>query len=161
MNKKYLLIVLFLSSSVLSFAQDEERKAKRYDQLKAKRVAYITDKVSLTSKQAEKFWPIYNEHEKMRNEKFGDPKKGRKNIDELSDNEASTLLEEQMRKEDEMVVERKKYISNLRNVISDKQILALRDAEKKFRREVFNKFKNRKYRKMGQKGEMRGQRKSK
>jgi len=35
------------------------------DRVKAYKIAYITDQLSLTEKEAQKFWPIYNAHEEL------------------------------------------------------------------------------------------------
>ncbi len=40
--------------------RDQERK-ERFEEFKAKRVAYITDALDLTEKEAQAFWPICNE----------------------------------------------------------------------------------------------------
>ncbi len=62
--KKFLLTAVFICSIVLSgFAQDntEVQKAdgSRIETLK---IAYITQKLNLTTEEAEKFWPVYNKY---------------------------------------------------------------------------------------------------
>ena len=41
--------------------QREEERKKRFEEFKAKRVAYITGELNLTEKEAQAFWPICNE----------------------------------------------------------------------------------------------------
>jgi len=41
-------------------SQDEIRKA-RWEDMKAKRAAFYTEKISLTSDEAQIFWPVFNE----------------------------------------------------------------------------------------------------
>jgi Skp family chaperone for outer membrane proteins len=62
--KKFLLTAVLFCSIVLSgFAQDntEVQKAdgSRIETLK---IAYITQKLNLTTEEAEKFWPVYNKY---------------------------------------------------------------------------------------------------
>ena len=45
--------------------QKQAQKGKfSYDKIKSMKVAYFTDKLNLTSEEAEKFWPVYNACEK-------------------------------------------------------------------------------------------------
>ena len=64
MKAKVLIIALLLISSV-SFAQ-RKMDPEMMEQIKTKKIAFITEKVGLTSKEAEKFWPVYNQWEKDR-----------------------------------------------------------------------------------------------
>jgi hypothetical protein len=105
--------MLFLLISSLSFAQDfKERREK----VKALKVAFITEKLELTTEEAQKFWPIYNvfddnqselRHEKMRAilNRF---RPG--NVDKLSEKEASVLLVQIEKIEEDLFNLRKKLI---------------------------------------------------
>ncbi|HTB99483.1 MAG TPA: hypothetical protein VK705_02255, partial [Ferruginibacter sp.] len=42
-----------------SYAQD---KQDRKDRVETMHIAYLSDKLNLTSAEAEKFWPIYNQY---------------------------------------------------------------------------------------------------
>ena len=46
---------------------DQERQAER-ETIQAQKVAFITQETGLTTDEAEKFWPLYNEMEKKINE---------------------------------------------------------------------------------------------
>ena len=59
MTKK-LIPILILFISVSAFAQRGEKMNER---IKAQKIAFITEKLSLTSEEAQEFWPIYNEIE--------------------------------------------------------------------------------------------------
>ena len=57
--KKYLLIIFaFLASFSVANAQNG-----RSEKVQALKVAFITQKLNLTSAEAEKFWPVYNSYE--------------------------------------------------------------------------------------------------
>ncbi|MEB8347550.1 hypothetical protein OO010_15985, partial [Flavobacteriaceae bacterium KMM 6898] len=58
-NKNIATLVLLLLITVVSFAQDRPDREK----IKALKVAFITERLDLSSKEAQLFWPIYNEHE--------------------------------------------------------------------------------------------------
>ena len=44
----------------------QAQPGKRMERIHAIKVAYLTDKLQLTSEQSEKFWPIYNRYEEER-----------------------------------------------------------------------------------------------
>ena len=139
MKTKFILPILFLLVSSLSFSQDfKERREK----VKALKVAYITEQLELTSEEAQKFWPIYNafdenqselRHEKMRSilDRF---KPG--NVEKLNEKDASNLLIQMEKIEEDLFNLRKKFIKDLQGVISAKKIIKLKKAEEDFNREL-------------------------
>jgi hypothetical protein len=64
MKTKILIICLLLISA--SGIAQRQPDPKMFEQIKARKVAFITEEIGLTSIEAEKFWPIYNELEKQR-----------------------------------------------------------------------------------------------
>ena len=56
MKKIHLITVIAFLISALTFAQC----GKFRDQIKASKVAFITNELNLTTTEAEKFWPLYN-----------------------------------------------------------------------------------------------------
>ena len=63
--KKFILIAtLFLTAfSTVKAQDDNEPGAKRKERIKALYVAFITERVSITSDEAQKFWPVYNQYD--------------------------------------------------------------------------------------------------
>jgi len=59
------LMILF--SAVQLFAQRQPMDPKMIEVIKSKKVAFIAEQVGLSSKESEKFWPVYNQLEKERN----------------------------------------------------------------------------------------------
>ena len=45
-----------------SFALREGSFESRKDQLKSRKITYFSNRIGLTSKEAERFWPVYNEY---------------------------------------------------------------------------------------------------
>ena len=54
-------IIFCLTLNVSIFAQDHQ---ERYEQIEAIKVAFITKKLDLTTEEAQKFWPVYNNYQK-------------------------------------------------------------------------------------------------
>ena len=55
-----LYVILFVLVSCFTFAQGNQEKREK---IKALKVAFLTEKLALTSDEAQKFWPIYNAFE--------------------------------------------------------------------------------------------------
>src|SRR6476620_10673268 len=60
MKKHILLLFVILGSFSEIKAQEDESRAEKIEALK---IAFITQKLQLTSDEAQKFWPVYNQYE--------------------------------------------------------------------------------------------------
>jgi hypothetical protein len=58
--KKYLFILIILFGSFSFVSAQNAQRAEKVQELK---IAFITQKLQLTSAEAEKFWPVYNSYE--------------------------------------------------------------------------------------------------
>ena len=139
MKTKFILPIILLFISSVSFSQDFKEKREK---VKALKVAYITEQLELTTEEAQKFWPLYNafddkqselRHEKMRSilDRF---KPG--NVEKLSEKDASNSLAQMEKIEEDLFNLKKKFIKDLQGVISDKKIIKLKKAEEDFNREL-------------------------
>ena len=139
MKTKFILPIILLFISTVSFSQDFKEKREK---VKALKVAYITEQLELTTDEAQKFWPIYNafdekqselRHEKMRAilDRF---KPG--NVEKLSEKDASNSLAQMEKIEEDLFNLKKKFIKDLQSVISAKKIIKLKKAEEDFNREL-------------------------
>jgi hypothetical protein len=144
-TKKLFTFLLFLIT-IHFYAQP--RFDEKKEQIKALKVGYITNELSLTAEEAIKFWPIYNvfddkqfelRHNKMRsfNDRMDDDA-----IEKMSDKEALSLLTQMENDEDEMYLIRKKFITNLKGIISPKKIIKLRKAEENFKRKLLQQYRD-------------------
>lgn len=141
-----IITILLLTISYSAFSQtkfDEKR-----EQIKALKVAFITDELKLTPEEATKFWPIYNafddkqldlKHNKMRTykDKLKDDQ-----ADKMSDKEATVLLAQIESTDDELYLLRKKFNSDLKTVLSPVKILKLKSAEEKFNRKLLKQYRD-------------------
>jgi len=74
MKTKTLTIALLfiLTSSLTAVSQNPERhNGPDFEKIKVEKIAFITEELSLTPAEAEKFWPTYNEFEKKKFEIMG------------------------------------------------------------------------------------------
>ncbi|MDH7447206.1 sensor of ECF-type sigma factor [Aquimarina sp. 2201CG14-23] len=145
--KKILLLCIIVFTANISLAQKGSR-----ERVKALKIAYITEQLNLNSKEAQQFWPIYNEHQDTME---GLKKKERKSIraikeaegfDSLSENEAEDFLSNYLQAEERKFIARKKLITDLRQVIPHKKILKLVKAEMDFNKRLLKQLRNRRQR---------------
>ena len=138
MKKNSILIILLsLFMCYSMFAQ------KRYDKMESLRVAYITEKVELTSAESEKFWPVYKEfNEKQRALKKNLKQSFQMKSASMTDKEAEELyyLEIQTRQAETDLF--KQYGEKIKAIIGIKKTVKLHMAEAEFKREVINKIKD-------------------
>ena len=136
---KIILVVLVLFSFTTK-AQDKDK----HEKIKALKIAYLTEQLNLTTKEAENFWPIYNAFEdkkdKIRQQKRSEIFKKLKNIDELTESEASKLLELDISLNKKTHELEEKLIYDVRKVISAKKTFILLQAENGFKRKLLKQY---------------------
>ena len=64
---KRLTKIWTLSFIVLLLCYANSQAQKPGDRIKAKRIAFFTDKLQLTPDEAQKFWPVFNEYDQKKN----------------------------------------------------------------------------------------------
>jgi len=111
--KKILLLLTFSFFITILHAQD--RQPKPGGKIEAMKIAYITNKVNLTTEEAQRFWPIYNKYAAEIREVYVQNRGG----DEVA-------LEEKI------VEVRKKYKSQFQTVLSDERVNQFFKADKEF-----------------------------
>ncbi|GAB4157293.1 MAG: hypothetical protein Tsb0033_08970 [Winogradskyella sp.] len=139
---KQLIPILFLLISFTSFAQ---RNGEIQEKIKAQKIAFITDKLELTSEEAQQFWPIYNEFEaKIETIKSEDlrPLKKEMRQGDVSDKRASEILEKLIKAEDEMHNAKQKLVVELKKVLPAKKIIMLQVAEDQFNQKLLDRLKD-------------------
>lgn len=145
-NKILLAIIILVTAN--SYGQGGRLLREKKEQIKAMKVAHITNELSLTPDEAAKFWPLYNAFEDKQHEIRAQKLKGYldriddESFDNLSEKEAATLLAQMESTEDELYQTRKKFIASLKGVISPLKILKLKKAEEDFNRKLLQQYRN-------------------
>lgn len=142
--KKILLLCIVIFIVNFSFGQRGPR-----GKVKALKIAYITEQLDLSTKEAQQFWPIYNEHEEaMENLKRNERKsiraiKEANGLENISEQEAEDFLTNYVSTEEKKFLARKQLIKNLSNVIPNKKILKLVKAEMDFNKRLLKQLRDR------------------
>ncbi len=140
-----LLFVLCFSS----FAQSRGKDWRQ--QIKAQKIAFITEELSLTPKEAQEFWPIYNTFEDKINQiRYNDERalRGVMRKDNLTEKEAQDALNKYLAIEDKKHNAKQQLIKDLGNVIPPQKIIKLKIAEDAFNRKLMESYRKRREQRM-------------
>ena len=141
---KKLLILALSICSLAAFAQ-QGRMQEKLEKVNNLKIAYLTKELDLSSAQAEKFWPIYNNYEKelMQTRRSFKQKHLNDRIDGLTDKESKELLDDQLAMETAVIAIRKNYRNEFLKVLSPQQLVTLMEAEKRFNQMLKDKMRAR------------------
>lgn len=148
MKKIIWLALLFILGLNYLTAQNDQNK---HENFKAYKIAYLTQELDLTPKEAEIFWPLYNAYGKkvyelkvagIRNQKRQINEKG--GIDSLDEKDANKYIANLIENEEEFVKLKKEFYNELKNVLTANKILKLYNAENEFNRRLLSEFRRRK-----------------
>lgn len=113
------------------------RRAQRLGQLENAKIAFITNRVSLTQDQAQKFWPLYNEFSDRRRELNRSGRLMRRDITEgMTDQQLRDNFTQSFNTRQQELNLEKEYFEKFQKVISLRQVTQLFQAERDFTKEV-------------------------
>jgi uncharacterized small protein (DUF1192 family) len=139
--------ILALAVALFSFyglSQDETPRQTKKDKIEQLKIAYITKELDLSTEEAEKFWPVYNEM----NDALRAEKKSRQTTTRELKNNFSTLSEKQIEEKtiailDSEIAEaelKKEHTKKIAKVIGYKKVVQLFRVEKQFKKELLNRL---------------------
>ena len=137
---KFIMMLLVLTISSLSVSS-QPGMGRRFDErmraIESRRVAHITDQLSLNPKEARVFWPVYNEYLEKINKLSGSQREWLlqiQNIGSLTDAEAANLAEREVIRLEQTAALRREYHEKLKEIIPIKKLALLYEAEQTFNR---------------------------
>jgi coproporphyrinogen III oxidase len=132
-------IIFILSFSLLSFSQQNR------DKIKTLKIAFITEKLDLSEKEAQQFWPVYNAFEDEQYQIRRNSYRGKNKIDfdTLNEADASALLKEMRALEAKKHALKTKFIDDLTKILPAKKIIMLEKVEDDFKRKMFEEYRKR------------------
>lgn len=143
---KKVFTLLFVFGYLTMMAQTNDR----LERIKAFKVAFITEKLDLTTKEAQGFWPIYNKYsddsdkirQNQREEYRQNVKRGEK-LDDLADEVSEKFVASFLSAEEAQLQLKKKLVKDLKSIISSKKIWRLIRAEDEFKQKMIEEYKKR------------------
>ena len=139
--KKTFITLFFIAISLSAFGQRQERQ----ERIKTLKVAFISEKLELTPEEAQKFWPIYNAHEKEMDMLRLNAKEKRRNlkIETLSEDEAKAAISDWMAFEKEQQNLKSDFVESLLTAIPAKKIILLKVVEEQFKKRMIEELQKR------------------
>ncbi len=122
--KKFILILIVIAGSFSNLKAQDENDT-RAEKIQALKIAFITQKLQLTTDEAQKFWPVYNQYD---NEIKG-LQLGNRNAPALENEERLLNI-------------RKKYKASFEKVIGPDKLNKLFNAERDFRAVLIRRLQN-------------------
>lgn len=145
MNKlrKIILLGILLTTSIFYGQRRPDR-----EKIKTLKVAFISERLDLSSSEAESFWPIYNTHEEkiqaLRKRERTEIRSKLRNADELSEDEADKLLPLAISLESDKAKLHLEYFKKINKIISSKKTILLMKAEEDFKRQLIKQYRHKK-----------------
>lgn len=143
-NRTKIVVLSVLLMSSLLFAQHKPDK----DKIKSLKVAFLTERLDMSSKEAQTFWPIYNEYEEKR-DAMHEQKQDRvyrkmKDVENLSEKEAGELIKQYLTFEENEEELDKNFTERVSKVISAKKTLLLLRSEYEFKKQLLKQYRHNK-----------------
>lgn len=150
--KRILLMCLMclpfmLSAQQSGFVSSGNRAAKakeKKDKVESEKIAFITKELDLTSEEAQKFWPIYNQYAKEREELRKQRRESIQVTETTTDAEAQKAIENMLAYRQKELDLQKEYISKFQAVLPGRKVAKLYNAEEKFKRMLLDRLNKRK-----------------
>lgn len=138
--KEFILgLCLVCICSVSLFAQPGGRTNAK---IEAQKVAYITNRLDLTTEESAEFWPIYNQFQKDR-KAINREYKSKQRLENMSDAELEKQLMDNFNKDQKLLDLKKTYFEKLQKVLSIRKIATLYVAEREFKTTILDMMKER------------------
>ncbi len=135
---KTISFLTLLALSTFAFSQSGGKKGSPIrERIRSERVAFITERLALTSDEAQRFWPVYNQFtdqlEELKKQQRDNRKTANDKLAVLTDKEVERLLQEELNSQQQMVDLQRRYQVELAKVIPIKKIAMLYKAEHDFK----------------------------
>lgn len=138
--RTYFILLLLTAFSLSGFSQKSTK-----DDIDALRVTVMNKVMGLTTDEAGKFWPVYNDYLQKKDNLRKTHRQALKakypNLDKLSDEEANALIESEMGYKQKDLDLQKEMIRKVKTVIPPKKAALLFKAEEEFRKVLITKVK--------------------
>ena len=142
MKKHFILIGIMLLTS-LAIGQGTVRQRlneRKNERINAFKVGYFTRKLNLTSDEAKRFWPLYDQYaeelEEVRLRTKQLQQRGRDQIDGMDDDEVEELVDEFIGLRGEEYRLMQKYHADFKDVLPIRKVVMFYKAQADFNREL-------------------------
>lgn len=146
MKKLLLFSILSIFSITILIAQEKTGSTtEMFEKIKAEKISFFTEKLSLTPSEAQAFWPVYNEFEKKRFDiqrqihEFEHMPEDK--VNSLSDSEIDQMTNNYVSSFEKEAMLLKEYNKQFLKVLPKKKVLMMYRTENQFRGHLIREYK--------------------
>jgi len=136
-----LFILMLIANSLLA----QPNTCKHQEQIKAQKIAFLTQKLDLSVQEAQVFWPIYNEYEKKKDDLIDAQRSLAQKMmktDNLSEKEMADLTDKYVELEQAEAKLLADYHIKFKKVLPINKVMILYTSDRMFKRELLKQLKN-------------------
>jgi hypothetical protein len=134
-----LIVIQTITNFSLAQGQDKENRVGR---LKSQKVAFLTEKVGLSSQDAQKFWPVYNEfsakEDSLWNEKRENINRIYNSDKEMTASQKEAAIDRHVDFELKEARLKKQYHEKFKKILTIDQVIKLYGAEYEFKKKMLH-----------------------
>ena len=120
------------------------QKGDRFERIHAAKVAFITDRLHLSSEQSARFWPVYDRYEQevkeLRKRFLGRYNDGQRYPE--TEQESRQLIDDNFDFQEQQLALKRKYKDEFLKILSPVQLASLYTAEREFKRILLDRLKD-------------------
>ncbi|MBP8824727.1 MAG: hypothetical protein KBH07_13880 [Flavobacteriales bacterium] len=144
MTKQLITLSLCLFTAMAAWAQNEDIQGpppERLKEIKAQKVAFITQYLHLSPDEAKVFWPVYDKYEQqlrdVRKDMGKDRRQAADGLESITDAQAEAMLTNELANKDRENAIEKERLMKIKEAVGAKKALFLGRAEREFTRQLF------------------------
>ena len=140
------LIIMLCNLTGALNAQEGKGREEQREKFRSMKIAYFTEELELSSEEAEKFWPLYNDFEKKKREVSQYRHRRPRNMDEqlanMTDQEAEKMADDMIESRKKEVELEEVFHGDLKKIFSPKKVMKYYITEHRFREYMLRKIRD-------------------
>ncbi|MBK9270195.1 MAG: hypothetical protein IPM48_01235 [Saprospiraceae bacterium] len=147
MRLAIIIAATFMQLSLYAQSEKMENvqgKDDALEKLEARRAAFITTRLNLSTEESTKFWPIYNEYSRQKSDLRKSKRNYRKNQSNNNQTDPRKEIDDQLAFDEKELAIKKAYYEKFAAVLPAAKLAKLEGAEREFNQEVLKKLRERK-----------------
>ena len=119
----------------------QRSQEERMERLESAKIAFLSQRIDLSSREAEKFWPVYNQYQ---NELKALMQQRKGDLQKQNQVSATDKIDMQLDMESKVLELKKRYTREFGKVLPPEKIVKLFQAERDFKNELIRELRERK-----------------
>jgi hypothetical protein len=143
MKRKIIVFTILVTFCVMNISAQNANRQR----LDAYKIAFFTKRLNLTSREAEKFWPVYNEYQDNKNKIQIERRELNRNFNQnelnMSEREMTEAGDRFVGLEVREAALAQEFHTRIKTILSPVKILRLYQAENQYRQQLLNELRDR------------------